>query len=146
MLNSPRNQRIAALLAFAGLLPFAFTEFAMLPVLTAAHKLYLRQWRWALLYGGLSIVPIPAIAKMVWIASILEGIWYLVQSPEAFDINFNQDIPADQLAIQTATAGPIKQTLNVTDAVRELDQLRKDGLISEYEFEQKRRRLIDRIG
>jgi Short C-terminal domain len=48
--------------------------------------------------------------------------------------------------MQTAIAGPIKQVLSVTDAVRELDQLRQDGLISEYEFEQKRRRLIDRIG
>jgi hypothetical protein len=137
---------MAAVLAFAGLLPFAFTAMPLLPVLTAGHKIYLRQWRWALLYGSLAIVPISAIAKMVWVASILEGIWYLMQDPEAFDLNFNQDIPADQLAMQTATAGPIKQTLKVTDAVRELDQLRQDGLISEYEFEQKRRRLLDRIG
>ncbi|MBE9031517.1 SHOCT domain-containing protein [filamentous cyanobacterium LEGE 11480] len=146
MLTSPRNQRMAAVLAFAGLLPFAFTAIPMLPLLTAGHKIYLRQWRWALLYGSLSIVPIPAIAKMVWVASILEGIWYLMQDPEAFDLNFNQDVPADQLAMQTAVAGPINKVLNVTDAVRELDQLRQDGLISEYEFEQKRRRLIDRIG
>jgi hypothetical protein len=146
MLNSPRNQRMAAVLAFAGLLPFAFSAVPMLPLLTAGHKIYLRQWRWALLYGGMSIVPVPAIAKMVWVASILEGIWYLMQEPAAFDLNFNQDGPPEQLAMQTATAGPINQVLKVTDAVRELDQLRQDGLISEYEFEQKRRRLIDRIG
>jgi Short C-terminal domain len=30
--------------------------------------------------------------------------------------------------------------------VRELDRLREEGLISEYEFEQKRRKLLDRIG
>jgi Short C-terminal domain len=146
MLNSPRNQRMAAVLAFAGLLPFAFTTVPMLPLLTAGHKVYLRQWRWALLYGAVAIVPIPAIAKMAWVASILEGIWYLMQEPEAFDLNFNQDVSPEQLAMQTATAGPIKQVLSVTDAVRELDQLRQDGLISEYEFEQKRRRLIERIG
>ena len=137
---------MAAVLAFAGLLPFAFTQISLLPVLTAGHKIYLRQWRWALLYGGMSIVPIPAIAKMVWVASILEGIWYLMQDPEAFDINFNQEATGEQLAIQTATTGPINKVLNVSDAVRELDQLRQDGLISEYEFEQKRRKLIDRIG
>jgi Short C-terminal domain len=146
MLNSPRNQRMAAVLAFAGLLPFAFTAVPLLPLLTAGHKVYLRQWRWALLYGAVAIVPIPAIAKMAWVASILEGIWYLMQEPEAFDLNFNQEVPPEQLAMQTATAGPIKQVLSVTDAVRELDQLRQDGLISEYEFEQKRRRLIERIG
>jgi hypothetical protein len=33
----------------------------------------------------------------------------------------------------------------IADAVRHLDQLRADGLISEYEFEQKRRQLLDRI-
>jgi Short C-terminal domain len=137
---------MAAVLAFAGLLPFAFTTVPMLPLLTAGHKVYLRQWRWALLYGAVAIVPIPAIAKMAWVASILEGIWYLMQEPEAFDLNFNQAVPPEQLARQTATAGPIKQVLSVTDAVRELDQLRQDGLISEYEFEQKRRRLIERIG
>ncbi|MFM2432698.1 MAG: hypothetical protein RLZZ511_3912 [Cyanobacteriota bacterium] len=146
MLTSPRNQRIAAVLAFASLLPFAFSEIPMLPLVAAGHKVYLRQWRWALLYGGLAIVPIPAIAKIAWVASVIEGVWYLMQEPEAFDANFNQAVPASQLAIQTAAAGPVKQVLNVSDAVRELDQLRQDGLISEYEFEQKRRRLIDRIG
>ncbi len=146
MLNSPRNQRMAAVLAFAGLLPFAFTAVPLLPLLTAGHKVYLRQWRWALLYGAVAIVPVPTIAKMAWVASILEGIWYLMQEPEAFDLNFNQDVDPAQLAMQTATAGPIQQVFSVTDAVRELDQLRRDGLISEYEFEQKRRRLIERIG
>jgi hypothetical protein len=33
----------------------------------------------------------------------------------------------------------------VANALRELDALREEGLISEYEFEQKRRQLIDRI-
>jgi hypothetical protein len=39
-----------------------------------------------------------------------------------------------------------QKVTDLTQAVRELDQLRQDGLISEYEFEQKRRKLIDRIG
>jgi hypothetical protein len=33
----------------------------------------------------------------------------------------------------------------IADALRELDRLRQDGLMSEYEFEQKRRQLLDRI-
>jgi TM2 domain-containing membrane protein YozV len=147
MLHSPRNQRIAAMLAFAGMLPFTFAWVPAAPVVMA-HKLYLRQWRWALLYGTIALVPIPWIAKMAWVASVLEGIWYLMQEPDAFDRNFNGDAPLDQmpLANPIGNTGPIGNVLNVTDAVRELDQLRQDGLISEYEFEQKRRRLIDRIG
>jgi len=34
----------------------------------------------------------------------------------------------------------------IADALRQLDTLRQEGLISEYEFEQKRRRLLDQIG
>jgi hypothetical protein len=37
------------------------------------------------------------------------------------------------------------QVSAIADALRELDDLRQDGLISEYEFEQKRRQLLDRI-
>ena len=33
----------------------------------------------------------------------------------------------------------------IAEALRQLDQLRQDGLISEYEFEQKRRQLLERI-
>jgi TM2 domain-containing membrane protein YozV len=150
MLYSPRNQRIAAVLAFAGMLPFAFSGLPAAPFVMG-HKLYLRQWRWALLYGAIALVPIPWIAKMAWVASVLEGIWYLMQEPEAFDLNFNQDAEPLAQVPQTAHGIPVansttRTVLNITDAVRELDQLRQDGLISEYEFEQKRRRLIDRIG
>jgi TM2 domain-containing membrane protein YozV len=140
MLSSPRNQRIAAVLAFAGMLPFAFSGVPAAPFVMG-HKLYLRQWRWALLYGGVALVPIPWIAKMAWVASVLEGIWYLMQEPEAFDLNFNGDVPLEQMPVPSK----VTNVLNVTDAVRELDQLRQDGLLSEYEFEQKRRRLLDRI-
>jgi TM2 domain-containing membrane protein YozV len=141
LLRSPRNQRIAAVLAFAGILPFAFTAIPAAPFVMG-HKMYLGQWRWALLYGAIATLPIPWIAKMAWVASILEGLWYLMQEPEAFDLNFNAaGLPVDGSPLPKAS--PVSQ---VTDGVRELDQLRQDGLISEYEFEQKRRRLLDRIG
>jgi hypothetical protein len=34
---------------------------------------------------------------------------------------------------------------SVANALRELEALRQDGLISEYEFEQKRRQMLDQI-
>ncbi len=147
MLYSPRNQRIAAVLAFAGILPFAFAWIPAAPIVMG-HKLYLRQWRWALLYGAIALVPIPWIAKTAWVACVVEGIWYLMQQPEAFDLNFNGDIPLESMPLSSQGSGQVAvgNVLNVTDAVRELDQLRQDGLISEYEFEQKRRLLLNRIG
>lgn len=38
------------------------------------------------------------------------------------------------------------QVPSIVEAVRQIEQLRQEGLISEYEFEQKRRQLLDRIG
>jgi TM2 domain-containing membrane protein YozV len=160
MFNSPRNQRIAAVLALTSLLPFAITGVPFLPLVATAHKVYLRQWRWALAYGAIAMMPIPWIAKMAWTASVIEGIWYLMQEPEAFDLNFNCTDDGAMLVVQadgtigssvsssggSSIASPAAKVFDVTSAVRDLDQLRQDGLISEYEFEQKRRRLIDRIG
>jgi hypothetical protein len=37
------------------------------------------------------------------------------------------------------------QVESVANALRELEALRQEGLISEYEFEQKRRRMLDQI-
>lgn len=141
--GQPRNRRIATLLAFAGIVaPIA-----------GIHKFYLGQHAWGVIYLLLSWTPIPHVA------SAIEGIWYLVQDPEEFDYNFNADW-VESLPAETAT--PTQRRLNtpvappaepfdatrigaITEAVRQLDQLRQDGLISEYEFEQKRRQLLDRI-
>ena len=37
------------------------------------------------------------------------------------------------------------QVGEIANALRELEQLRQEGLISEYEFEQKRRSLLDQV-
>jgi hypothetical protein len=37
------------------------------------------------------------------------------------------------------------QVKAIAEALRELDQLREDGLVTEYEFEQKRRQLLEQI-
>lgn len=78
--------------------------------------------------------PIPRIA------SVIEGVWYCLQSQIEFESNFN----AANAALQShATVVPPVGA--VADALRQLDGLRQEGLISEYEFEQKRRQLLDRI-
>lgn len=132
MLARPKDRKIAALLAFAGV---------VLPI-SGLHKFYLGQPEWGILYVLLSFnTPIACIAAAI------EGVWYLSQDGPEFDRNFNvaplQDEPSSRTnseVIDPAKVGAI------ADALRQLDQLRQDGLISDYEFEQKRRQLLDQIG
>jgi TM2 domain-containing membrane protein YozV len=127
MLSRPKNQKVAIALALSGFL---------LPV-AGLHKFYLGQPLWGVLYLLLSWTPIPRVA------SVVEGVWYITQRQDEFDQNFNSQgktIPGyDGTTINT------DQVTAIADALRELDTLRQDGLISEYEFEQKRRQLLDRI-
>jgi hypothetical protein len=60
--------------------------------------------------------------------------------------NFNQGMIAEASSgtTQSAEVDPA-QVGAIADALRKLDSLRQDGLMSEYEFEQKRRQLLDRI-
>ncbi|MCS6815137.1 MAG: NINE protein [Cyanobacteria bacterium] len=131
MLTRPKDRKIAALLAFAGV---------VLPI-SGLHKFYLGQPGWGILYVLLSFsTPIARIAAAI------EGVWYLSQDGPEFDRNFNatqcQEEPPQ------ATSGVIDPAKvgAVADALRQLDQLRQEGLISDYEFEQKRRQLLDHIG
>ena len=66
---------------------------------------------------------------------------YLIQNPDEFDVNFNNEV-IPETGTTRLQSNPV---VTVSDSLRELDQLRQDGLISEYEFEQKRRKLLDRI-
>lgn len=131
MLSKPKNRQVAAALAFAGVI---------VPI-AGLHKLYLGQYRWGMLYLLLSLAtPIPKIA------SAIEGVWYLTQDADQFDRNFNAGLEVSP-RVQYST-GPTVDPAKVSaiaDAVRQLDQLRQDGLISEYEFEQKRRQLLDSV-
>lgn len=123
MLSKHKSRKVAAILAFTG---------TFIP-LSGLHKFYLGQPLWGLLYVLLSWTPIPKVA------SAIEGVWYLAQDPDEFDRNFNLNLGA--------TSSPVAptQVSAMADAMRQLDSLRQDGLISEYEFEQKRRQLLDRI-
>ncbi len=137
MLSKPKSRKVAAVLALAGVAPIPL--FGVSLHLAGLHKFYLGQKWWGLLYILLSITPIGAVAGAI------EAVWYLIQDPDEFDENFN-----DQLAPQVETIGtraPViaENVVTIVDAMRHLDQLRQDGLITEYEFEQKRRQLLDRI-
>ena len=130
MLNKQKSRKVAAIIAFTG----------TLSPIAGLHKFYLGQPVWGLLYLLLSWTPIPRVA------SAIDAIWYLFQNEDEFDYNFNSNL---ELVSASPPARPkvVEQTnVNaIADALRQLDRLRQDGLISEYEFEQKRRQLINRM-
>jgi len=122
MLSKPKSQKVAAILAFSG---------TIIPI-SGLHKFYLGQPLWGVVYLLLSWTPIPRVA------SAIEGFWYLVQDQDQFDRNFNADT-GDWIK----SAVDPQQVNALADALRQLESLRQEGLISEYEFEQKRRKLLE---
>ncbi|MBS9393953.1 NINE protein [Dolichospermum circinale] len=123
MLTKRKSRTIAAILAFSGTL-----------TISGLHKFYLGQPLWGLLYVLLSWTPIPKVACAI------EGVWYLTQDEETFDRYFNLGESVMKVSTQVGN-----QVESVANALRELEALRQDGLISEYEFEQKRRQMLDQI-
>ncbi|MGL5795719.1 MAG: SHOCT domain-containing protein [Waterburya sp.] len=119
-----KNRRVAVALALLG----TITPIAGL------HKLYLGQPLWGLIYILLWSTPIPRIAAAI------DAVWYIVQDIEQFERQFNGH---SQYSLNLNTSPQVKA---IAEAMRELDQLRSDGLLTEYEFEQKRRQLLDHIG
>lgn len=120
--NQHKNRSIAAVLAFSGTL-----------TVSGLHKFYLGQPLWGVIYVLLSWTPIPKVA------SAIEGVWFLAQDEDTFDRNFN----LGSAAKISQAAG--QQVSSIASAMRELEALRQDGLITEYEFEQKRRQLLEHI-
>ncbi|MDY6783661.1 MAG: NINE protein [Cyanobacteriota bacterium] len=126
LLNQPKNQKLTVLLALVG---------SVTPA-TGLHKFYLRQYGWGVLYLALFATPIPHVASAV------EAIWYLLQHQTEFDRRFNPGLESTMNQTQP-TAIDATQTIAIATALRELEGLRQEGLLSEYEFEQKRRQLVD---
>jgi len=117
--------KIAAALAFAGaLVPFP---------ITGIHKFYLGQPIWGGIYLLLGWTQIPRIACAV------EGVWFLSRSQRLQDstTSLGGDVPDGVRASE--------QTQAIAIALRELEQLRQEGLISEQEFEQNRRSLLAKL-
>ncbi|OBQ36988.1 MAG: hypothetical protein AN487_11500 [Anabaena sp. CRKS33] len=123
MFIKEKNRIIAAILAFSGTI-----------TIPGLHKFYLGQPLWGIVYVLLSWTPIPKVA------SAIEWVWYLTQDQETFDRHFNLAKSQGQV-----TPSGSNQVESVANALRELDALRQEGLISEYEFEQKRRQMLDQI-
>ncbi|BAW95668.1 hypothetical protein NIES970_05780 [[Synechococcus] sp. NIES-970] len=121
-LTQPKDRKIAVGLALLG---------AVTP-LAGIHKFYVGQPVWGVMYILLWSTPVPQIA------CAFEAVWYLFQDLESFQGRFGlgQSATSDQ-AIAAA-----QQTAAIAEALRELEKLRTEGLITEYEFEQKRRQLV----
>jgi TM2 domain-containing membrane protein YozV len=125
-LNQPKKRGLTIILALLG----------TVTPLVGLHKFYLGQPLWGLMYFILSWqTPIPRIASAIDLA------WYLAQDREQFDLRFNHCLED----VLPQTKFEPQQVGAMAKALRELEQLRQDGLITEYEFEQKRRKLVDNL-
>ena len=132
-LGEEKSQKLAVILAVVG---------AIAPI-SGFHKFYLRQYRWGVVYLFISLTLTPPPLNEMWVlsyfgvaqvASGLAAIWYFLQSEAEFQGRFSGESASNpQLVAET------------TEAIRKLDQLRADGLLSEYEFEQQRRQLMAKI-
>lgn len=136
LFSKPKNRKFAVILAMLG----TVTPTAGL------HKFYLGQPFWGCVY----ILFLFTVPPLPHIACAIEAVWYLILDREQFELRFNSDTYSPTLPTSTEIAASSEQVVrskveNIATALRELDRLRSDGLISEYEFEQKRRKLIDRI-
>ncbi len=145
---STYHRKVAIALAFASALP------TPLP-LAWLHKFYLGQYLWGIVYLVLAPTLLPQVA------CCLEGVWYLTQSDDGFASRFPKagkalpvvmsNLPIGnpaEVALSSASSVSnafAQSTSQVASALRDLDQLRQEGLITEYEFEQKRRKLLDQV-
>ena len=122
--SQPKKRNWAIMLALLG----------TVTPLVGLHKFYLGQPLWGIIYFLLSWqTPIPRIA------SAIDTVWYLAQDEDQFNLRFNSSL--EDLAMESQLQP--QQLKEIASALRELEQLRLDGLITENEFEQKRRKLID---
>ncbi len=124
--GGPKNRKLAIFLALIGsilALPFP---------IAGIHKIYLGQPLWGIIYLLLWQTPIPRIACAI------DAVWYLIQDNDRLAAYLPKTgTPATAIP----TLDPEKVNAIAT-ALRELERLRGEGLISEYEFEQKRRQLL----
>jgi TM2 domain-containing membrane protein YozV len=127
LLSQPKSRKAAIAIAL-------LVTVVPLP-LAGIHKFYLGQPLWGAIYLLLWNTPIPRIAAAI------DAVWYFVQGEETFNRQFN-----GTLATRSATA-PMSPppVATIAEGLRELERLRTEGLLSEYEFEQKRRHLLDHI-
>ncbi|MDJ0718502.1 MAG: SHOCT domain-containing protein [Prochloraceae cyanobacterium] len=139
LFSKPKSRKLAVVMALLGTVtPLAFL-----------HKFYLKQPLW----GAIYLLLLFSLPQLPHIACAVDAVWYFLQDKEQFDRRFNfpvvEEISSSQLLLETRqqqqAAAIASRVEDITSALRKLDQLREDGLMSEYEFEQKRRQLLDRM-
>lgn len=125
-LPRPKNRTVAIALALAGL------------ILPGLHKLYLGQNRWGVFYliPGIFWATLP-IATLTRVASVCDALIYLSQGEERFHQAFNPAWPQPS----QPTLAPAQMNA-IADSLRQLESLRQEGLVTDYEFEQQRRQLL----
>ena len=124
--DQPRKRKVAVLLALVG------TLTTPIPIV-GIHKFYLRQYVWGMLYLFLGATPIPHVACAI------EAVWYLAQDKDEWESRFNNRSGLTETKLNS------QQVNAIAESLRQLDKLRQEGLITEYEFEQKRRKMLDHI-
>ncbi|MEM9803886.1 MAG: TM2 domain-containing protein [Cyanobacteria bacterium P01_D01_bin.56] len=125
-----KNKRTAAVLAFLGAI-----QPTPLPV-AGIHKFYLGQYGWGVVYLLLGFTQVPRFA------SLAEGVWYLA-APQWQKLGGGSHI---WLGDEKSTGPAIGETVEaVASSLREIEHLRQEGLLSEHEFEQKRRSLLEQM-
>jgi TM2 domain-containing membrane protein YozV len=131
-LNQEKSRKVGIILALlATIVPWP---------IAGLHKFYLGQPVWGVIYFLLWDSPIARIACAI------DVVLYVVQGQELFQAQFNGlSLSHIQSVNLNSTMTKPVQVEAIAEGLRELDQLREEGLVSEYEFEQKRRRLLDRI-
>ncbi len=134
-----KSRKLAAALALLGVV-----------TVPGMHRFYLGQPRWGLVYVLLAWkTPISRIA------SAMEALWYLFLEDDAFDRCFNtidgvplENAPSLMNPFQRRPVTPsvAPETVSaIAGALRDLEQLRQDGLMTDAEFEQKRRKMLEQI-
>ena len=130
LLSHPKSRKVGIMLAL-------LSTIVPWPI-AGVHKFYLGQPVWGVIYLLLWNTPIPSIACAI------DAVWYFVQGEEQFNAQFNSLTPSDRHTVYLTPIEPLQVNM-ISDGLRELDKLREEGLVSDYEFEQKRRKLLDRI-
>ncbi len=120
-LAGSKSRKVSILLALLG---------ALTPV-AGLHKFYLGQYIWGVIY------LLFWSTDIVRVACAIDVVIYFILGWERFGQFFNANSSNIQSTIDPQQIGAI------ADALRQLEGLRSEGLISEYEFEQKRRQLIE---
>ncbi|GBF79403.1 hypothetical protein AsFPU1_0798 [Aphanothece sacrum FPU1] len=129
LITQPKNRKMGIILALiCTVIPWP---------IAGIHKFYLGQPIWGVIYFLLWNTPIPRIACAI------DAVWYFVQGEQQFNAQFN-GVNLQPNLLNINTSQPI-QVGAIAEGLRELDRLREEGLVSDYEFEQKRRQLLDRI-